>query len=749
MKKIIVSLVASSYLLFGAYNSPGTDYDKAVTQSYTNEAALEGLNTINMILGFIHDSKADHFINKGPYKAMMTHDEDGEVSSSTSSKVEKLWPMTINVTRDAPTDANPNPPMKIQFWLDVTEEDGFRMRVIGFIKVTHGEDSTYPLGEFRLDAVAYGINADNSTNTNQVVMKSVVDVTKANTAGKALIKYYEEFLDDGQWEKTTINMIYDKKSKSGVVFSRGMDYELNRQIAVDLTFNKNKFKVQPLDINSTTTYSNNIVGYTEIPNSTKCKSKTEFTKKVYKYGLFYSSNGKKVPINSGFPIVKKVGNSKYHGYIGYWGLWSEGNMIQDGDTVKRDDIQNSPDYTIHIAKGKLIKHSKVTTTLGKIAGTRLSVWTSLNNNPNIAGQFILHWDKNQEKYIVDGLENCNENGCETNTTVAHGILGSSDANLSVGNWTMFWSSTLNSDIPYIATNATNDTEISYHKRETVLPSSNLTLINFGHEVINPDMNMSDLSHYPEAIEANATNGIIGKQYIYDATNQVLKDGDGKEIVLPSDANFSAPGITHRWWENGAEMGPLLTSDVASNYNSNNYWNAQNADVYYTWETGKNSWNKTEYVEKNGEIIHFDPPLVISYTHKTQNDANGDSTYDGKLFTIRYDGQSLGLPWVFVRGKGWMPQINIKSGTKIGSNEEYVVKDLSMELIPKDLNIAECSDITTNHEFDVDDSFSKLNNPNHPLVELNSSIVGNTNGALVGTTPPDANVTVVKGKLIEK
>ena len=54
MKKIILSTVASSVLLFGGtYSDMGTDYSNAMVHEHTEEPALEALETVNMILGFI------------------------------------------------------------------------------------------------------------------------------------------------------------------------------------------------------------------------------------------------------------------------------------------------------------------------------------------------------------------------------------------------------------------------------------------------------------------------------------------------------------------------------------------------------------------------------------------------------------------------------------------------------------------------------------------------------------------------
>ena len=766
-------------LLFGAFNSPGTDYDNAIVSEHTEEASLEALSTVNMILGFIHDSRADQFINKGNYKALLKSNENGGGASSGSgvtTTVEKLKPMILNVTRDTNTSATANPPMVIKFWMD--ESDGpnnTSMRVVGYINVTHGVDAVYPVGQLRMDFKGYPINPDGTTNTSVVYMKGAMILDKATgtdaASGRADVKFLE-YDNDGQggWNPTILNMTYDVSvdtngdgvvdgndtQGNGVAYTRTQDWSLNNgsMASYEIAFTKDDYKIQKIDVtsqgNRTDPATGNQINSYQIDTGSPevCKSKTSFVKKVYQYGLYNASTGAKVPLNAGFPIKKADGTN---GYIGYWGLWSENDAIVSGDTVTRVD-GTTGNYTVVQTQGKLIKHTKSTITMSSLANTKMNLYTWVGSNPSTSANYIIHWDDTSESFIVDGRESCNANGCDTNTSlVAMGI--SSFADLNISSWSNAWSDALQSVIP-ISTSYANSSTVPYYVQETIVPTSDKSFVNYGRTIINPDMNLSSDANYVTAqIDENGTNNVIGNVYTFVTANGVLVDNNrsNKPVVIPSDTNWSiASAQAYNYWQWGAQVGPLLesTSTAVTNgiYNASNFWQVnQNETVYYTWETGLNNWNKATVLKTSpgGVVVSFDQPLNINYTHTTVNDLNGDATNNGKFFTIHYDGNGLGLPWEYDTTNGWVPVINIKSGTTIGSSNQYVVKALGIGDNPA--LIASCTGVL-NPSKDVNESFVPVSfDNNSTLIDINETVIGTT----VSTTPPtDANVSVVKGVLVQ-
>jgi hypothetical protein len=770
MKKIILSSVASAVLLFGAYDTVGTDYSNTVVQEYTEEPALETLETVNMILGFIRDSKIDNFVNKGPYKALLKSNENGGGTSSgsgTSTKVEKLEPMTLNVTRNT-TIANA--PMIVKFWLDVSDgPDNMTMRVIGYINVEKGVSKEYPVGKLRLDFQGFPINTTTGeTNSTAIMMKGAMILDKSNIAGRADVKYIEYEMGDNGWEEPNLlNMTYDVSvdtNKDGIVddkdtqgkgeaFTHSLDYSNNTMKSYEFTFSNDHYKIQDINTSIVTTRINpttgeDINGY-ELIGTPICKSKTTFDKKVYQYRLYDKTTGEYKNVNGGFPI-KKVDSTKY-GYIGYWGLWSENNEIKAGDRVIRDDdSKDTTEYTVFQTKGKLIKYTKSQLTMDKLNGNKISFGTyQVDDNgdmvSNTDGNYILRWDKDAEVFKVYGIETCDENGCTLTAISSTGdVINLADAHLKIDDWSTGWNDALQTNVP-IKTGLNNGDTVSYYAQEIVNPDANLTLVNFGNTIINPDMNLSVSSstngYAPEAIDNNGTNGVIGRTYLYDTTDGVLLDlnDSNKPVVIPTDTNWS--NATSYNWQWGASIEPLLTSEQANNYNSSNYWDAsQNETTYYKWETGLNNYNIVSGLKKpDGTAITFDAPKNIQYTHTTDHDINGDSTHDGEMFMIHYDGNGLGLPWNYDSEKDtWMPTINIKSATVVG---DYVIKAIGLSDLPQEIT-GDCSgDITPIK--DVNGSFAPLNGGSS-MLDTNDSIIG----SLIEFTPPDSNVTVIKGELIK-
>lgn len=789
-KKIILSLLMCSSLVYGAFDSIGTDYDKAPVSDFTEEAALDALETVNMILGFIKDSKADQFINKGPYKALLKNNENkggGNTGTGIDSTVEKLSPMILDVTRNTDTSTNTNPPMIVKMWLDETDDFGPEMgtmtiRIIGYITASQGVSKEYPIGKLRFDFKGYLVNSSGGIDANAPMMRGAMLLDKSTGSdaltGRADVKFIEQERMGSEWTNPTIlNMTYDVSvdtnsdgvvdsgdlQGSGVAYTRAMDWA-NATSSMDmsaggeggdfsipmasyeLAFSNEHYKIQEVYTASEVTRAG--VNSYELTGTETCKSKTSFNKKVFRYGLFSSTDGRKVSLNSGFPIKTADGKN---GYVGYWGIWSENDSISNGDTVTRVD-GNGGTYTVFETLGKLIKHTKTSVTMEKLAGTEMYVDTYIGNDYSTKGQYVVSWDSTIPAFVLKGKQDCSNTGCELNTTLGNAQF--SDLNLS--NWSGAWSQSLQAQIPLVAPNGgtyTNSSEISFHKQETVSPNENLTLVNYGWQILNPDMNLSsDANFVTPVIEVNATNNVIGNTYTYDATNGVLLDVNrsNKAVVIPSDANWSINGLAqYNYLQWGARVGPLLESSSSAvtnaTYDETNFWNLErNEDTYYTWEVGPNQWNKVSGVILGGSKVVFDKPLDIAYTHSTANDLNGDTSNDGKYFMLNYSGHDLGLPWKYDATNGWVPIINLKSGTKLGDNSEYVVKALDIGSQPA-LIAAGC-DGALNPTKDVDDSFVPVADANGTsLLEFNDTIF--TDGS-ISLTPPDANVSVIEGNIVQ-
>jgi len=720
MKKIIILLIGF-VSCFAAYNSPGTDYDKALVRTYTEEDTLRALDTVNMILRFMKDSRADKFINKGPYKVMQKDDEKqgGAQTGTGNTKTESLIPMTFNVTRDT---SDETAPMIVKLWLDEDDGPGGNpQRIIGYMKVEKGVDSEYPMGKFTFHFAGFGIQANGETNTSDNVMNGVLGADKGSSEGLAIIQYENNMSEQGMNFIEAIKMEIDG-DKKGQGFTNVIAWGDNQPVQkkYKLTLDSRYYKVQ--EVNATTH---------ENLGSEIIKDKQIKIIKTFRYGLYYDTNGSKVEMNSGFPIKDASGN---YGYAGYWGIWSQDDIMSDGTTVTKEGTSDT--YTIVTAPGKLKKYTRSSATMESIKNTKLYFW-----NQNDGQQYILSWDASQQDYKILGIQNQygEADASALVNITANEYLFTDDYNgtgagkLQINEWSNTWSEALQASIK-IESSVTNSTEIFFHKEEVVIPDTNLTLINFGWEVINPDMNVNDLNT-TASIRFEDNNSIIGGMYQYNIDNLVLVDlnRSNKPVVFANGADFN--NTIYEWWQYGTQMGPLITADRAVNYNFSNWWNVeQNEDVYYRWETGSQNWNKfTGLEDANGNILTFDPPKTFAYTHDSTKDTNGDED-NGGLYSLQYDGYDLQIPWTYDEdSNNWFPKINIKSSTSLSDGSiTFRIKALESGIIIGEAQGASSVTWLTN---DLNTSYDG--------VEHNLSLITGETGVSV----PDANVTVIKGQCL--
>lgn len=689
MKKILLSTVLCSSLMFGAYNDAGTDYADSITKSFTEESTLQPINTVNMILGILSQTKASEFVNKGPYVALIKEEEEsGDVQSAGAtgnSNVEKLTPMTIVVTRKSNTD-----PMIVKFWMDEDDGPSGEQRIMGHMVVDEAVSSEYPLGKFTMNFGGFSIDQDGTVDfddSSKKDMGGIFTADKGAYVGQALVNFKNLMKENGNSLPEVLKLVINvnqidtdgdngtlldgEKKGRGVAYSKGVQWGQTPTIkAYKLSLSDRYYKIQEVNKDDKSIDVGSII----------VKDKQDLSHKVFRYGLYDDITGDQITLNSGFPIVKvdSTTGHEYHGYIGYWGLWAEDNKITNGNTVyKEDDNSRVNPYTVVQSSGKLKKFTKSSTTMDKLDNTKMYYWDNASSN-----QYIISWDSTagagNGNFKILGIQD-NQTGEATAGALTGKYIfntggdDNSGVSFTIENWSGAWSESLKANIP-IKSTLTNISSISFHQEEVVNPSSNLTLVNYGYEVINPGMtNLNDFM-----IQDNGSNGIIGKSYIYNATSMVLKDNSDNDILINSSINVSG---TNREW--GASVGPLLNpSEQSGTYNGANFWEVEQAEnVFYRWETGNNDWNKFSGIkDSSGNLVSFSAPIMFNYEHDVSKDING-STTNGGMYSLSYDGFSLQIPWENVSGE-WFPKININSGTQLTDNDntDYRVKILDEGLI---------------------------------------------------------------------
>jgi hypothetical protein len=151
-----------------------------------------------------------------------------------------------------------------------------------------------------------------------------------------------------------------------------------------------------------------------------CQDKNKFNKSVWSYGVYKKDNGSLLTVNTGFPFEGEKDGKIIQGYIGHWGLWTEGNesignidnikKINYSDNTKTDItiLEDAGNYTAKDINGDEITFDQPITLKDDNNNTFMyggngSLWNSSNTNPVILqDEATLNYDGND--YVVKGLQ---------------------------------------------------------------------------------------------------------------------------------------------------------------------------------------------------------------------------------------------------------------------------------------------------------------------------------------------------------
>jgi hypothetical protein len=682
-----------------AYTDPGTDYMAEPKQSWAVDT--EELDLINDILGVVQQSGYQNFLNAGPYKALVKKVGQSEQSqggsSATATTSEELMEIILDVSRASDSD-----PMIIKVW--VREEDGpggAVMLIRGYFSVTQGVSAQYPFGA--MEAHFKGNLLDANGAEGDEVMTLALSIG-ADADGRVIV----QFLDQGsEPDAPCVNLWWDFRGRivADSTLANGKAYiyanetdcatGIPEEETVYFAYNADYFKFQALGSLDVTT-----------------QDKHNLRHRIYKYKVFDHDTGAKVTRNSGFGI--RLADGQY-GYVGYYGLWTPyGVTASAGDTVTRAD--NGQQYTLVNVGGKLTKHTRASLQLSALNGVEISVWDQ-------GSDIIVTWSATEETFKKIGTRN-NQTGqidyLDPSGYVEHQFSNSNSSG---------WCEALRAQLSLGNLTPANGDTVYYHIQETVSGTltENLTLYYWGFAMAEP-VTQAALITAEADYAAYFMGPPIPKTYTFDAAANILRDEEGNAIILGADLV-----LTGTKYAGGYYLYPMTTDD---SYNAGNCGSIQDAEVYYTWTTGPNQWNKfTTVRDASGALVAFDRPLSFSYVHSTANDANGDATHDGRTFRLEWDGSDLQMPWVFDAATGeWSPTITLKDGTVLtdGDGHPYVVKGVEEALL-----MAEAADPSLADGLVIDTTVAP------PDLAYDESKT-----ALVGAVPTGVELKVIKGELVD-
>jgi hypothetical protein len=665
------SLLARSMGHARAFSDAGSDYTNQTKDVWVEDT--DALDMINDILGVVQDTAYDQFVNAGPYKALVKKVGDSQESQSGSSTTDTTTEQLMELVVDVTRESNSSP-MTIKVW--VMEEDGpggQAMLIRGYFTVTAGVSTTYPYG--KMEAHFKGVALDENgaeVDPDNPVMTIALKVD-ADAQGNVVV----ESIDEG--------------AESEGAFEFAWNNQLRLVANSGLTEGRAYVRVYESDPFAGESDSVAYIAYD--PDYFKIGDevfdKNTLVRKVYRYRLFEAETGDKVTHNGGFPIQFENGD---HGYIGYYGLWAnQGVNVENGDTVTDFDGNS---YTVFKVAGKLRKNTRASTTLGDLVGVEMSRYACAGE---VCGDQIIAWDGNNFNII-------GTRSMETGQVVYAAGGPATFAN----EWDGAWCEALKAYLSLGRLDSpTNATTLYYYVEETIDPSlaQNLTLYCWG-----PAPGQSQEEYWSQPPENR-----VEHVYTFDAETLVLKDQNGDPVLAEGDDIW---------------LSPLTTAS----YPAEEAYQAQDAEVYYTWSSGADSWNQFVTLQNgNGTFLGFEPPLHFTYTHQTANDLNGDDSQNGKKFRLDYDGTELQMPWHYdAAADQWQPVINLKDGTLLTDDlsNQYVVKGIEIGVMMAAADPADAAYLP------IDTSVPA------PTLTYDA-----TKTALVGAMP-EAELEVIKGELIE-
>jgi hypothetical protein len=729
------------------YNDAGTDYSTDVAQVSIYDASMESLQTVNMILCVMGQTRATEMVNQGAYIALVNEDKcdtGGNESSGgsggaqstgsgASDQTAKFNKWTINSTR-----ADNSSPQIVKIWVPGEANASEPMDgqdILVEVTVNEGVSATRPFGSFVLNFVgvvdpsALGLPPGNLITTMTGTLQSV-DNTQGqpqfqfiNLAGNAANSMISQFT---MMQKANV-VLDDASSTGGVAHTsdyEGFDQDMSgtidpsesRQTDFAVAFNAANF-LRGID-------DDGISGI----DSTVCTSRTDLNEHVWRYNLYHGADGtfndndvtggQLVELDSGFPFTYSDG----FGYVGYWGVWTEdGGTLADNTQITKQTFGSSvaaEDYTVNVSPGKLWRRTRETSSFANFVGMELSWW----GDP--ADPFCQSGCMSQGDHRVtvqdDGMGGYNVVATDSLTWGDNGpelTPLSSVADITPTNtWDQLW---MNSDA-LGGSVVVKTAEVVFFKEEVVSPSetglSGITLTCFERcprgDIASDASAETDLFHDLDStagvnIFNPEANGIAtSRTYTLTVANGKITLADdtlsGQSVGVPASVDWTV--FAEDWYQWGVQSGDMVTAvNIPSNW-----YEVSDATTTYRWETGTNNWNQNVSVTGTGGIVNFDKPIQMTYQYVLGDDPNGDNFTAGTTFLLEYGGpgELWGFPWEDADGDGrWYSALTLKDGVTLtdGTNS-FRVRGMEKEQTMSDVALSNCSTL------DVDNVLSTLSLP---------------------------------------
>jgi len=733
---VIANQSGSGSTALALYNDAGTDYSTDEAQVHIYDASMESLQTVNMILCMMGQTRATEMVNQGAYIALVNEDkcETGgnessggsggaqSTGSNGSDQTAKFNKWTINSTR-----ADNSSPQIVKIWVpgdaNVDEPmDG--QDILVEVTVDEGVSATRPFGSFVLNFVgvvdasqlggAAGSLVTTMTGTLQTVDNSggQPQFQFINLAGNAANAMINDFT---MTQKANV-VLDDASSTGGVAHTssyEGFDQNMNDSIEVGAETRQTDFAIAFNTENFLRGKDDDGVSGID---SYACTSRTSLKEHVWRYNLYHAADGmfngatvtggQRVELNSGFPFTYSGG----FGYVGYWGVWTEdGGMLADSTAITKETFGGSDaaeNYTVNVSPGKLWRRTRVASSFANFVGMELNWWgdpsdpfcqsgCTTQGDYRVTVQNETSPGSDDFKVMVTNPVTWEENGPQLGAALSPAV----DVT-PVNTWDQLW---MNSDA-LGGSVVVKTTEVVFFKEEMVSPSetslNGLNLTCFERcprgDIASTASQETDLFHdLDSGVGVNVQNpdsGGTASNRTYTLTVASGKITLADDTLASQSVDVSAgvdwTAFSEDWYQWGVQSGDMVTSTVASSFTD--WFDVYNATTIYRWETGANNWNQHVSVTGTGGIVNFDKPLQMTYQYALNDDPNDDNFAAGATFLLEYGGpgELWGFPWEDDGDGRWYSALTLKDGVTLsdGTNS-FKVRGIEKEQTMQDVALS--------------------------------------------------------------
>lgn len=666
---LIASAVTVSGISQAAFNDAGTDYSTDTTKSYVWNEALQPIELVNSILCFTAQFNVTEFANAGPYlvladeAACFDSSNDGSTGqSSGAANAPAFLKAVANVTR-----ASEFEPLIVNVWIPEMEGGDGSQAIKFRAVISEGASESNPFGQFTFNFDFY----DNFINLTQLGGGEVI--TLDSQPGSIGFTLYESSQQGASSYTQSASVVMASDRSTGVALTSS-----DQSGAYALAFNSSNVLLQ------------NASGFNSLPyrsgsNAGTCLSRTDFDSFVHRYDLYNASTGARISVNSGFPILYSSannGNYDSYGYVGYWGLWTDvEGAVTNGETVVRNDGGAQTQYTYVTAPGRLIKNEVKTLGLSEARGIQFSYWDNSVFSDDSFDQWVVNYlTAAQDGVGTDGFYQTGKLSWGENGPSVTAVTPS-QISLATNESLYMYSEQLGGEVKYLG----GKTSLTYYEQSFVngsetatgelLESGSVTLACYDNCPIGT-LDLTDLGQWSGAgspFEStsgpyNFTFGVSGGNALTLVSSNSAEPVRFSASLTQTDINATP----HSW---GIRSGPMVTSDVVIS-NPYDIYDPTVVTEFYVWETGIQPWNQLSAVRNaSGDIVSFDRPIQLAYTHTNANDRSGSAgSYAGQTFLFNYGGNGdfWGIPYAQTGGK-YKPQFSLSDGVLMGSSNQYVIK----------------------------------------------------------------------------